>query len=443
MTATKGRRRWSLVLAAAALALLCLGAFGAGLLSSCLSGFSYAEVDTAAPLMPAGTMSVKQTHREYDGETAAFVFLDHDGSGAIECLGRGPGFSCAEFERANETYSRVKRRWSRAGTRQERTNGISRDKWMEALERVPQSGLRTRLAAESVDSDGDGKVTHNEFVTATAFLTLDEEDARAMDENGDALITEGEFLGAPVASRHLMGTDSLGRDLFARLLYGLRVSITVALCATLVSFLIGTILGLASGFAGGTFDKVFLRVLEVLQAIPFIFVVILISVFSRDIMRVRFEDPEAQAFTQSVVIFCALGAIQWFSLARYARGLAFSLRSADFARALSGMGFSTARIVLKHLLPNALVPLLAYAVLLVPTLVLEEAFLSFLGFGIQPPYPSLGILLNDGVVFMDISPGMLLLPAMAILLLTWSLNVMGETLSGRQAGGQRGWGRDG
>jgi oligopeptide transport system permease protein len=232
---------------------------------------------------------------------------------------------------------------------------------------------------------------------------------------------------------HLLGTDLLGRDVAVRLLYGLGISMAVALSAAAVSFLLGTLLGLACGLAGGWSDRLLLRLLEVLQSIPFLFVVILVSMFSRDVMRVRWADPGAQAMAQAVLLFCCLGAIQWFSLARYARGLAFSLKTAPFVEALVGLGIPRRRIVLRHVLPNTLKPLAAYAVLLVPTLVLEEAFLSFLGFGIQPPYPSLGILLSESVAFMDVRPTLVLIPATTLLVLTWSLNVVAEMLSGRSA----------
>lgn len=228
---------------------------------------------------------------------------------------------------------------------------------------------------------------------------------------------------------HFLGTDGLGRDLLVRTIYALRVSLLVALAATVLSLLLGGALGLASGFIGGWTDRAFLRGLEVLQAIPLVFVVILVAVFSRDLFGAAGLAPGKAALVQSVVLALSLGAIQWFSLARFARGLSVSIRHADFVRGLEGMGFSTFRIVWRHLLPNAAIPLLAYAVLLVPTLVLEEAFLSFLGFGVQPPYPSLGILLNEGAAAMEISPVMLLLPAVLVFLLTLALNTVGEFLT--------------
>ena len=136
-----------------------------------------------------------------------------------------------------------------------------------------------------------------------------------------------------------------------------------------------------------------------------------------------------------MIQFRALDSEIQFSLARFARGLAFNLRNSDFCVALVGMGFSRSHIVARHLLPNTMTPLLAYAVLLVPTLVLEEAFLSFLGFGVQPPYPSLGILLNEGVAVMEMAPGVLGISAIIIFLLAWSLNVVGEHLAARRWGG--------
>jgi len=232
---------------------------------------------------------------------------------------------------------------------------------------------------------------------------------------------------------HLLGTDGLGRDLLVRLVYGLRVSLLVALFATALSLLLGGGLGLVSGYLGGRLDRVFLRVLEVLQSLPFLFVVILVTVALKDVLEARGSGPAARAMLQAAAVAACLGAIQWFSLARYSRSLAFSIRNAGYVRALEGMGFSPWRIVSRHLLPNCAVPLAAYATLLVPALVLEEAFLSFLGFGVQPPYPSLGLLLSDGVSAMETAPFMLVLPAAAVVLVALSANVAAGWITRRFA----------
>ena len=343
------------------------------------------------------------------------------------------------MDRASEKRQRLMRLWfTLADTASLRRDGIKLADWRARVTSIVEPSLMPRLAGPAMDEDRNGLIDYNELISSTAFLAFGRADALAADRDGDGLITLAEFPGAPIPAPHVLGTDSLGRDLLARLLHGLRVSLLVALSATLVAFCLGASLGLTSGFVGGVWDRLFLRFLEVLQAFPFIFVVILVSVFARDVLRIRWEDPQTQALAQGIVLFAALGAVQWFSLARYARGLAFSVKDADYMRALRGMGFSNIHIVRNHLLPNTLFPLLAYAVLLVPTLVLEEAFLSFLGFGIQPPYPSLGTLLNDGVPVMDVAPQLVLPPALAILALTWSLNVIGERLADRVGGREPG-----
>jgi oligopeptide transport system permease protein len=416
------------------LALLLTAALGADLAVRLFLGFEYDEVHADAAMEPPGALSVPSRFRGYDGDAAAFDRLDEDRDGRLVCTGADDPVTCPELWAANRDSERLRRTWTQAAsTLEARRNGVPAE---SLAARLAKAGLGPRLARLELDLDGDGRITRSETVQAAAFLCLDSLDVQRMDRNDDGVLDRTEFRGAPKPAIHLLGTDSLGRDRLVRLLYGLRVSLLVALCATLVSFLVGSLLGLTSGFMGGRFDRLFLRLVEIFQAIPFIFVVILISLFARDVLQARWPDAESQALAQAVVLFCALGAIQWFSLARYARGLGTSLRHADFVRSLEGMGFSTARIVVHHLLPNVLRPLMAFGVLLVPTLVLEEAFLSFLGFGVQPPYPSLGILLNDGAGLLSIAPVALLVPAGTLLALTWSLHTVGEWLSRRAAPGR-------
>jgi ABC-type dipeptide/oligopeptide/nickel transport system permease subunit len=435
-------RNWALSLAGGLLAALVLGALLAGVLADQVTHFSYDEVDPAAALMPPGTLSLPATKRQYDHVPSHFTLLDGDGSGELRCAKEGGLLLCPEVDRAVKKRQRLVRLWLKlADTSSLRQDGLPMETWRAKVADIAGPALMPRLAGPAMDSDDDGRIDYNELIRSTSFLAFSRRDALAADTDGDGLITLAEFPGAPVSFPHVLGTDALGRDLLSRMLYGLRVSLLVAISATFVAFLCGAVLGLTSGFVGGRADRLFLRFLEVLQAVPFIFVVILISVFSRDVFRIRWEDPQAQALAQGVVLFAALGAVQWFSLARYARGLAFSVKDADFMRALRGMGFKNFYVVRHHLLPNTLFPLFAYAVLMVPTLVLEEAFLSFLGFGVQPPFPSLGTLLNDGVPVMDVAPLLVLPPALAILALTWSLNVVGEWLADRLGSGPAGGAR--
>jgi ABC-type dipeptide/oligopeptide/nickel transport system permease subunit len=408
----------------ALLLLLLLAALLADLVAANFLGFTFDEVHARDSLLPPGALSIPDTRRTYDGNAEAFALLDRNGDGTLAVLhpeGGAPGEIAASISLARAAW----RAWKlQVQSPLERVVGVPVERLVGQVEH-----------AADLDLDQDGRVNHQEMLASTAVFHLREADMRAMDRDGDGQVVAAEFLGAPMARRHLLGTDSLGRDLAVRLLYGLRVTLLVALCATLIAFLMGAGLGLAAGFLGGRFDRTLLRLLEVLQAVPFIFVVILLTVATRDALVLKVETAQAQALAQAVVLFCALGAVQWFSLARYARGLGASLRSAEFVLALRGMGYSTPRIVVRHLLPNALLPLLAFGTLLIPTLVLEEAFLSFLGFGVQPPFPSLGILLSDGVALLDIAPALMVAPAVALLALTWSLHVAARWLSERTGSG--------
>jgi oligopeptide transport system permease protein len=404
----------------------------AGPLSIRVAGFPYDRPDPASPLLAPGGISVQPHPRTYvpDGRLMSLLDSDRDGEVACSLSAEGRHF-CPELEELPAVASVLRRGFQAA----QGEAGVDRDEWDRTLLSIPER-MRPRLWSEVLDLDRDRLVSRDEWAQGTSFLALDGEDAALFDVNGDTRLTADELAGTPETRAHLLGTDSLGRDLLARLLYGLRVSLLVSLAAATVSLLLGTLLGLLSGLVGGTADRIFLRLLEVLQSVPFLFLVILLSVFSRDVLKMRWQEAETAALAQAVLLFAALGAVQWFSLARYARGLAVSLKQAPFVQSLSGMGFSTPRLVVRHILPNTVLPISAYAVLLVPALVLEEAFLSFLGFGIQPPYPSLGTLLGEGVRSMGRSPLLLLAPALTVLVLAWSVNLLGDSLARRLAGGR-------
>jgi oligopeptide transport system permease protein len=395
------------------LAVLVLLAGGADLFARLATEYAYDEIRPEDALLPAGAYGVPQEYRDFDGELELWgVFKD----GYPEDLA--------------QTLSCIESRWIvDAGAH----GAVTLERWQNAVNRCAGKPV-VRVALTRADEDHDLEVTRDEMTTASAFLHFSAEEFAQRDEDADGLLSQAEFPGAPETATHWLGTDRLGRDVLTRLIYGLRVSLLVALLATAVAFLLGSVLGLACGYAGGLADAALLRFLEVLQAVPFLFVVILLSVFVREICQTRWTNPQTQALTQSMVLFAALGAVQWFSLARFARGLAVSLRSSDFVKAQVGMGFTSRQVVLRHLLPNTLTPLSAYAVLLIPVLVVEEAFLSFLGFGIQPPYPSLGNLLNDGLGAMETVPALLLGPAVVVLVLTASVNLLGERFSGRFKG---------
>ncbi|MDZ4803537.1 MAG: ABC transporter permease [Candidatus Eisenbacteria bacterium] len=221
-------------------------------------------------------------------------------------------------------------------------------------------------------------------------------------------------LGAvPPGSGHVMGTDILGRDLLARVLHGGRISLLVGLVATMVSFLIGVTWGAVAGYFGGRLDNAMMRFVDVLYSLPYMFLVILLLVF----------------FSRSVLmLFVALGAVQWLTMARIVRGQVLSLKNQEFVEAARAIGVSHAGIIYRHLIPNALGPIIVYATLTVPAVMLQEAFLSFLGLGVQPPDASWGVLVNEGATVMGLFPWLVIFPGVALALTLFCLNFLGDGL---------------
>ncbi len=217
----------------------------------------------------------------------------------------------------------------------------------------------------------------------------------------------------PPGFAHLFGTDELGRDLFTRILYGGRISFAVGLLATLVSLLIGVTYGSIAGFAGGSWDRLMMRAVDILYGLPFMFfVIILVVLFGRNIFN----------------LFVALGAVQWLTMARIVRGQVLSLKVRDFVLSAQALGASGPRLLLRHLLPNAVGAIIVYATLTVPAVMLEEAFLSFLGLGVQPPMASWGSLASEGAAAMESYPWLIVFPGLALSLTLLALNFVGDGL---------------
>lgn len=226
--------------------------------------------------------------------------------------------------------------------------------------------------------------------------------------------TQNLALGAvPPSAQHWFGTDTLGRDLFVRILYGGRVSLSVGLCATAMALLIGVIYGAISGFLGGKTDVLMMRIVDVIYALPFtVFVILLMVFFGR----------------KFVLLFVAIGAVQWLTMARIVRGQVLSIRRQEFIEAAEALGLSKSRIILRHIIPNALGPIIVYATLTVPAVMLLEAFLSFLGLGVQPPMSSWGVLIKDGADSMEEFPWLLIFPGLILATTLFSLNFLGDGL---------------
>ncbi|PKH03867.1 oligopeptide ABC transporter permease OppC [Psychromonas sp. MB-3u-54] len=217
---------------------------------------------------------------------------------------------------------------------------------------------------------------------------------------------------APSAA-HLFGTDSLGRDLFVRTLIGGRISLMVGVLGAFVAVVIGTVYGATSGFIGGKVDRAMMRLLEILYSIPFMFlVIVLVTFFGRNI----------------VLIFVAIGAIAWLDMARIVRGQTLSLRGKEFIEAAHVCGVSKWNIIRRHIIPNVLGIVAVYSTLLVPSMILTESFLSFLGLGVQEPMTSWGALLQQGAQTMEIAIWQIAFPAAFMVVTLFCFNYIGDGL---------------
>ena len=221
-------------------------------------------------------------------------------------------------------------------------------------------------------------------------------------------------LGAqPPSATFILGTDTLGRDLFSRILYGARVSLLVGFVATAVALVIGVSWGIIAGYFGGRVDSIMMRIVDVLYGLPFIiFIILLMVIFGRNIW----------------LLFVAIGAVEWLTMARIVRGQVLTIKNQEYVLAAQAMGVSNVQMFRKHIFPNILGPIAVYATLTIPQVMLLEAFLSFLGLGIQPPMSSWGTLIRYGVESMEEYSWLLIYPGLTFTITLFALNFFGDGL---------------
>lgn len=295
----------------------------------------------------------------------------------------------------------------------------------QSLSRGATPPLANFIEARDVGSSAEPRLFSMErFETSSTLRVRDgrrqrlitaEERKAVLDaiRNGEAHRV-ADTIHAPIDRTHVLGTDSLGRDLFARILEGGRVSLGVGFAATIVSIFIGVLWGSVSAYVGGKVDAIMMRIVDILYSLPFtILVIVLMTVLN----------------TRSLLLlFVAIGCVEWLTMARIVRGQVLSIKRLEFIEAAHALGFTNTRIVLRHIIPNALGPVIVFATLTVPSVMLLEAALSFLGLGVQPPTASWGVLIKEGSESMEAYPWMLLFPAAVFSLTLFCLNFIGDGL---------------
>jgi len=234
----------------------------------------------------------------------------------------------------------------------------------------------------------------------------------------DDIFRESVGIGPTFENWHILGTDTEGRDMVARLIFGLGISLMVGMVATVVAITIGVTYGAIAGFVGGWVDEAMMRLVDVLYAVPFVFFVI--------VLMTVIDTPDP--WVKLMWIFAAIGAVEWLTMARIVRGQTISMRKKEFVEAARASGASPMQIVFRHIVPNVLGPVVVFATLNIPVIILAESFLSFIGLGVQEPLTSLGRLISDGARQMINAPWMLIAPAVTMLVTLLALNFLGDGL---------------
>ncbi len=240
---------------------------------------------------------------------------------------------------------------------------------------------------------------------------------------------------ARITTDYPLGADHLGRDVLSRVLYGARVSLSFAIVASMISLLIGTLYGVISGYAGGRIDDLMMRIVDFLYAFPFLVVVILLQTYFKALGRASGMTGFGakllslnDAMGGMLFLFIAIGLINWIGMARIARGQVLSYKRKEFVEAAHAVGASNSRIIIRHLLPNIIGPLIVAETLAIPGYIFTEAFLSFIGLGVNPPTPSWGIMISEAVPALRSYPNQVLVPAVFLSLTTLAFNFLGDGL---------------
>jgi len=390
---------------AALCGLIALG-LAAPLAERWLTHFSQEEQHPLFLQATAGTRDVPVDHPTWDGDPAGFQRLDRDGDGRLGDA------ELADAEAAARSLLFLEARFD--ANRDGRVTRAEAPAAAPAL--APAAAWLGEGWFEALDLDRDGGLTRAEIVEGSRLLRLRSAHVALLDTDGDGVLARSEWRGAPELATFWLGTDYQGRDLLTRVLYGLRLSAWIGLAAALISALLGALYGGVAGYLGGWTERALMRGIDVLYAVPFLFVIsLLVMTLGQGLLN----------------LLLAIGLVQWMPLARVVRGEVARLRGTDLYLSARLLGLPGWRVLVRHLLPSALVPVAPFATLLVPAAILDEAFLSFLGLGVQPPNPSLGVLLVDGARGVGANPFALACPALVLAILLAGFHRLGDARSRR------------